>query len=88
MSPILNSAAAGWGQRWVAGGEHGRVPSWASPVVLTVASSSPVVLAVASSACSHCLEDTAAAGRRNSSWEIALTWAWLHAHGRVVSFLA
>ena len=46
-------AAAGWGQRWVAGWEHGRVPSWASPVVRAVASSSPVVLAVASSACSQ-----------------------------------
>ena len=59
MLLLMNSAAAGWGQRWVADWEHSRVPSWALPVVLAVASSSPVVLAVASSACLQCLEGTA-----------------------------
>ena len=59
------------------------MPSWASPVVLAVATSSPVVLAVASSACSQ-----GTAGRRNSSWGVAWAWAWLHVHGRVASCLA
>ena len=50
------------------------MPSWASPVVLAVASSA--------------LEDTA--GRQNSSWAFVLAWALLHVHGRVavVSCLA
>jgi len=50
------------------------VPLWASPAVL----------AVASSACLQCLEGTV--GRQNSSWEVALAWAWglRHALHRVV----
>ena len=74
-----NSAVAGWVHYWVAGWEHSRVSSWAPPVVL-VASSLPVVLAVASFAC---LQGTA--GRRNSSWGVALAWAWLRVLGQVAA---